>query len=103
MPVRAADAVSVRCNSNFISLSILSLLFLYVELDGVFHHLVGQCKVPNVLHILHVMELNTREIFLWNFFYIFLIGATHHDIGDACALCRQYLFFYSAHGQHLSA
>ena len=64
---------------------------------------IGECELPHVLHVLHIVERNALQVNLWYLLDVFLVLLTHHDIGDTGTLGCKDLLLDTAYGQHSSA
>ena len=66
------------------------------------HQLVGQCKVPDILHVLHIVEGDALQVHVGYFIDVLLVLLTHHDVSNAGTLGSQNLLLDATYGQHLS-
>ena len=55
-------------------------------------NLLGQCEIPHVLYILHIVEGDPLQIDFGNLKDVLLVFLTHHDVGNTGTLGSQDLF-----------
>ena len=65
--------------------------------------LLHQRKVNNLLDILHIVELQSLEVFLWNLINILAVLLAEYNISDTRAFSSQQFLFHTTNWQYLSA
>ena len=73
------------------------------EIKRILYNLIGEGKIPYILHVLHIVEVNALQVHIRNLQDILLVLLTHHNIGDTGTLSGQNLLLNTTHGQHFSA
>ena len=53
-----------------------------------------QRKIYYLLNILHIMEFQPLEVFLWNLIHIFAVFLAEYNISDTCTFSKVLNFLY---------